>query len=63
MEIAVWSLISGIIEFVCRVFMAKVAINWVWLGSDALFVSEPVSWTGALLAVMIPYFYYQKKLT
>jgi hypothetical protein len=42
--------------------MAKVAINWAVLGSDALFVSEPVAWLGALLCVLPPYFYYRKKL-
>jgi len=62
MEISVWSLLSGIMECVCRVFMAKVAITWVWLGTDALFVSEPVAWLGALLSVMLPYFYYRRKL-
>ena len=60
--IAVWSLLSGIAECACRIFMAKVAIHWAFLGSDALFVSEPVAWTGALLCVIIPYFYYRKKL-
>jgi Na+-driven multidrug efflux pump len=59
--IAVWSLLSGIAECACRIFMAKVAIHWAFLGSDALFVSEPVAWTGALLCVVIPYFYYRKK--
>ena len=62
MEIATWPLMSGIMECVCRVFMAKVAIQWLWLGSDALFVSEPVAWLGALLSVMLPYFYYRRKL-
>ena len=60
MEISVWSMISGVVEFFCRVFMAKVAINW--LGSDALFISEPVAWFGALLCVMLPYFHYRKTL-
>ncbi len=60
--ISSWSFLSGIAEFACRVFMAKVAVRWAWLGSDALFVSEPVAWFGALLAVVVPYFYYRKKL-
>ena len=59
--VASWSFLSGIAEFVCRVFMAKVAVHWAWLGSDALFVSEPVAWLGALLTVFLPYFYYRKK--
>ena len=44
----------------CRVFMAKVVLHW--MGTDALFVSEPVAWLGALLCVLIPYFYYRNKL-
>lgn len=59
MEISVWSMISGIAECVCRVTMAKVVMHW--MGSDALFVSEPVAWTGALLCVMLPYYHYQVK--
>lgn len=59
-EISVWSMISGIAECGCRVFMAKVMIH-AW-GSDALFISEPVAWLGALLCVFIPYFYYRKSL-
>lgn len=62
MQISFWPMISGIAEFVCRVFMAKVAINWAFLGADALFVSEPVAWLGALLSVMLPYFFYRKRL-
>jgi hypothetical protein len=30
--------------------------------SNALFIAEPVSWLGATLAVMLPYFYYKSKL-
>ena len=58
--IAVWSMYSGLGEFVGRVFMAKVAINWI--GPNALFISEPVAWLFGLLLLMLPYFYYQKKL-
>lgn len=60
MGIAIWSLLSGIAEFAARVFMSKVAI--LWLGSDALFISEPAAWLGATLCVFLPYFYYRKKL-
>ena len=60
MEVSVWSMISGFIECAARVFMSKAVIHW--MGSDALFVSEPVAWIGALLSVMIPYLYYSKKL-
>ena len=61
-KVSFWSMISGVAECVARIFMAKVAINWAVLGSDALFVSEPVAWLGALLCVLPPYFYYRKKL-
>lgn len=60
MGIAVWAMWSGIAEFAGRVFMAKVAIHWI--GTDALFISEPVAWLGGTLLLMFPYFYYRKKL-
>ena len=59
-KISLWSMISGIADCICRVFMAKVVLHW--MGTDALFVSEPVAWLGALLCVLIPYFYYRNKL-
>lgn len=58
--ISVWSMVSGITEFIVRVIMGKVII--LWLGSGTLFYIEPVAWLGALLPVMIPYFFYRKKL-
>ena len=60
MGIAVWSMYSGIAEFVGRVLMAKVVINWI--GTDALFISEPVAWLSSTLLLIIPYFHYKKKL-
>lgn len=60
MEISYWSMLSGFSEAVCRVFMAKVVIHW--MGSDALFVTEPLAWLAALLLVMLPYFFYRKTL-
>lgn len=60
LEISLWSMISGFGELFCRLFMAFVAIRWI--GSDALFLAEPLAWFGALVFVMIPYFFYQKKL-
>jgi len=39
--------------------MAKVVINW--MGPIALFISEPVAWTGATILLVLPYFYYKKK--
>ena len=60
MGISVWSMYSGIAEFVGRVFMAKIAIHII--GTDALFVSEPVAWLGSTLLLVLPYFHYKKKL-
>ncbi|MBE6917760.1 MAG: MATE family efflux transporter [Ruminococcaceae bacterium] len=59
MEVSLWSLLSGIAECICRMFMAKVVIHWI--GSDALFFSEPLAWFSALLCVVLPYFYYRAK--
>ena len=58
--VALWPMFSGFAEFAGRAFMAKVAIHWI--GTDALFISEPVAWTGACLLLILPYFYYRKKL-
>jgi len=60
MKISVWSLFSGIVECIIRIVMSKIVINWI--GSDALFISEPLAWIGALLSVFIPYLFYYKKL-
>ena len=60
LEISLWSMISGFGELACRLFMAFIAISWI--GPDALFYAEPLAWAGALVFVMIPYFYYRKKL-
>jgi len=58
--IARWSMVSGIVEFITRAGMSTIVINWI--GSDALFISEPVAWFGATLSVMLPYLYYRKRL-
>lgn len=60
LQISVWSMLSGFGELVCRMFMAFVVI--VWIGPDALFLSEPLAWAGALAFVLFPYFFYQKRL-
>lgn len=60
MGIAFWSMVSGLAEFAARVLMSKAVI--VWIGADALFISEPAAWLGAMLCVMLPYFYYRKKM-
>ena len=59
--VSVWSMVSGFAEFAARVIMSKAVIRWV--GTDSIFLAEPVSWLGALLCVMLPYyFYYRKRL-
>ena len=60
LKISLWSMLSGFAELACRLFMAMVAIAWI--GPDALFLSEPLAWAGALVFVLFPYFFYQKKL-
>lgn len=60
MGISVWSMWSGVSEFVGRVFMAKVALEWI--GPDALFISEPVAWLSSTLLLVLPYFWYKRKL-
>ena len=57
--IAVWSLMSGFAELAARILMSKFIIGFI--GVDALFLSEPASWLGAMLCVFLPYFYYRKK--
>ena len=57
--ISVWSMASGVTEFTVRVIMGKVI--FLWLGKSVLFYIEPIAWLGALLPVMIPYFFYRKK--
>lgn len=59
MKIAFWPMLSGSMEFVVRVIMAKVIINI--MGSNALFVAEPLAWLGSLIPLMIPYFFYSRK--
>lgn len=59
-EISIWSMISGLAECFVRIIMAKVVINY--MGSDALFVAEPLAWLAALILVFLPYVYYNKKL-
>jgi len=58
--IASWSLVSGIAEAVSRVVMAKLMFPFV--GVEILFYVEPVAWLMAWLFVLVPYYFYQKKL-
>ena len=57
---ASWSLVSGIMEAVGRVVMAKLLFSVA--GVDILFYIEPVAWLMAWLRVMLPYYCYQRKL-
>ena len=47
--IAIWSLMSGLAELAARILMSKFLIGYI--GADALFLSEPASWLGAMLCV------------
>ena len=58
--ISVWSFISGLAECGARIIMAKIVVHWI--GSDALFLSEPIAWLCAAICVIFPYLYYQKML-
>lgn len=55
-----WSMISGFAESIIRILMAKVVV--LAIGTGALYFEEPAAWVGGLLFIMIPYYYYQKKL-
>jgi len=59
-QISIWSMISGFSECVVRILMGKAI--FLWLGVDTLFYIEPAAWIAALLAVMLPYFYYRKRM-
>ena len=56
---SIWSMISGFVETFARIGMVKLVI--IWLGSDVLFYTEPVSWIASLLSVLIPYYFYRRK--
>lgn len=59
MEISVWSMVSGIAECVIRAIMAKSVIYYI--GTDALFLAEPVAWVGGMLSVVLPYYLWYKR--
>ncbi len=59
MGTSVWSMASGILEFVARVGMGKFVV--LWLGVETLFYVEPVAWIGAFLPVLIPYYALRKR--
>ena len=56
---ASWSLVSGIMEAVSRVVMAKLLFDAV--GVEIMFYIEPAAWLMAWLLVLFPYYYYQRK--
>jgi len=58
--ISSWSLISGIAEAISRVVMAK--LMFALIGVDVLFYIEPVAWLFAWLFVLVPYYYYRRRL-
>ena len=60
MQISVWSMFSGFVECLMRVFMAKKMIHII--GVDAIFLSEPFSWAAALAGIYVPYLFYKRKL-
>ena len=55
-----WSLVSGIAEAVSRVVMAKLCFPFV--GVEIMFYIEPVAWLMAWVFVLVPYYFYQRKL-
>ena len=57
--VSVFSMLSGLAEFLVRVGMAKVVTRL--LGVDTLYYIEPLAWLGALLFVVPPYFYYRRR--
>lgn len=61
MGVSVWSMISGLGEFVVRTSVGLFFIRIT--GVEILYFVEPIAWLVALLLVMIPYYcFYQKKL-
>ena len=56
---ASWSLVSGIMEAMGRIVMAKLLFDAV--GVEVMFYIEPVAWLMAWLLVLVPYYYYQRK--
>ncbi len=59
MGISIWSMIGGIVEGVIRVVMGKCLVP-LW-GETVFYYIEPISWLGAFLLVVIPYYCCRKK--
>ena len=58
--IASWSLVSGVAEAASRVVMAKFCMPFT--GVEILYYVEPVAWLMAWVFVLIPYYFYQRRL-
>ena len=58
--ISIWSMISGIAEFIVRVTLSKAVI--LWLGTNTLFFVEPSAWFSAFLVLALPYFINERRL-
>ena len=52
-------MMSGFLEFIFRVFCATVLIRM--LGIDVLYYTEPISWIGALIPCVPPYYKFKRK--
>lgn len=59
MQISSMTLITGLVEILGRTIMAKVAIDYI--GSDALFMADPVAWLFSLVCTLGAYIHYSKK--
>ncbi len=55
-----WSMISGLAECAVRILMSKGIV--LVLGTGVLYFVEPAAWLGALLFIMIPFYFYRKSL-
>lgn len=58
--ISSWSLVSGIAEAAIRVVIAKAF--YPIFGVESLFFIEPFAWVMAWVFVLVPYYFYQRKL-
>lgn len=57
---AIWPMLSGTSECLVRSLLGTLGV-WA-LGRELLFYVEPAAWVGALLVLMLPYYYYRNKL-
>ncbi len=55
-----WAMYSGIAECITRAGMGTCFV-W-WFGTKVLYYIEPSAWIAAFLFIMIPYYFYEKKL-